>query len=499
MGNLAQTKQEIAHHITARTPLVIVHSTERERVERLLSSIASEKGIEMYYYTDAKQVTRLDAAGRGVTADAQNDPLTYIAGVFKKKRHATFVYGDVKRLSEDTMYSREIVNLLYLANESDSTLILITQDPVIQRIAQFGMIVTLDYPDAGERVAQIRAFTKNYASRFTVEWDENDIQYASTLLRGFSEIQIDNVLGHELVSSGGLYRERMYHLTGQKSRLYAAVSSVQEVHVPRDICVSGLENMKEWLSQKRQIFFASDDQLEQYGLSSPKGILLSGIPGCGKSYSAKMVALEWGLPLFRFDIGSIYDKWMGESERKMKEALEFIDRVSPCVLWIDEIEKALAVSHSGNDTGQRILGQFLFWLQESDSRVFLVATANDITALPSELFRKGRFSEIFFVDLPTAAEREQAILQYVQRCLRIRLREDQLSRLVEISDGFSFSEIEYAVKEIAQLLLIQGQEAVTMERICDTFRSVVPVEKRHPETVARLRQWGAERAVPAHK
>lgn len=497
MSNYLETKEEVKNYIIARTPLIIIDSSERERVERMLASISSELGIDIFYYTDSKQVIQLNSSAPGV--DAENDPLGFMTSFFRKKRKSTFVFGDVKRISEDTMYTRELINVLYLAKESDSTLILITPDRVMQRIAQFGMITKLDYPRLDERLAQIRRFAKEYDGRFTVEWDEDDVIKASTLLRGFTEIQIENILSNEIVSAKGLYKENIFKLTSQKSKLYTAVSSIQQVNVPRGLSVSGLENLKKWLKEKHEVFFASDQELEQYGLDTPKGILLAGVPGCGKSFSAKMVAKEWELPLFRFDIGSIYDKWMGESERKMKEALEFIDNVSPCVLWVDEIEKALAVSDGGNDTSKRILGQFLFWLQESKSRVFMVATANDISNLPSELFRKGRFSEVFFVDLPTADERRTAIMQYTDKCLHIKFKEEQLEELVAISEGFSFSEIEYAIKEIAQLILIYGQSGINMDVIRERFGTVVPIEKSNPEKVAQIRKWGEERAVPAHR
>lgn len=497
MSNYLETKEEIKNYIFARTPLIVIDSSERERVERLLSSIGSEMGIEMYYYTDSKQVTQLGSDSTTII-DAENDPLQYISTVFKKKRKATFVYGDVKKISEDTIYTREIINLLYLAKESDSTLILITPDNVFQRITQFGMISKLDFPDLEERRDQIRRFVEMYKGRFPVKWNEDEILRAATLLRGFSEIQIENILSNEIVSSKGLFSENIFKLTSQKSKLYTTVSSIQQVKVDRNMCVSGLENLKKWLDEKRQIFFASDIELDKYGLESPKGILLAGVPGCGKSFSAKMVAKEWELPLFRFDIGSIYDKWMGESERKMKAALEFIDNVSPCILWVDEIEKALAASDGGNDTSQRILGQFLFWLQESRSRVFLVATANDISKLPSELFRKGRFSEVFFVDLPTEEERQLAIKQYTDKCLHINFKEEQLNELVKLSEGFSFSEIEYAIKEVAQLMFIYGQNHINMNVIRDRFKTVIPIEKSNPEKVEKIRSWGAERAVPAH-
>ncbi|MCI6561837.1 MAG: AAA family ATPase [Ruminococcus sp.] len=497
MSNYTETKQEVKNYIVARTPLVVISSSERERCERMLSAISRENGFEMLYYTDSRQVTQLGQDSKSV--NVENDPLAFIADVFRKKRKSTFIYGDVKRISDDTIYSRELINVLYLAKESDSTLILITNDSVFSRILQFGMIVKLDHPDLDERIEQIKKFVETYGSRFTIDWKEEDILRAANLLRGFTEIQIDNILCNELIASEGLFVRNIFRLTSQKSRLYSPVSSVQEVEVARELCVSGLDNLKDWLAEKKKIFFASDEQLEHYSLETPKGILLAGVPGCGKSYSAKMVAKEWELPLYRFDIGSVYDKWMGESERKMSEALEFIDNVSPCILWIDEIEKALSTSDSSNDTSQRIMGKFLFWLQESKSRVFMVATANDITKLPAELFRKGRFSEIFFVDLPSAEERKMAVSQYAKKCLHLNFNEVQLNELVQLSEGFSFSEIEYAIKEVAYLLLIYGNSGISMDIIRERFNKVVPIEVSNPEKVNKIREWGRQKAVPAQR
>jgi SpoVK/Ycf46/Vps4 family AAA+-type ATPase len=261
--------------------------------------------------------------------------------------------------------------------------------------------------------------------------------------------------------------------------------------------VSGLEGLKKWLRDKKKVFFAPDEALKLRDLDTPKGILLAGVPGCGKSYSAKMIAKEWELPLFRFDIGAVYDKWVGESEKRMKEALEFIDNVSPCILWIDEIEKALSVSDTGNDTGKRVLGQFLFWLQESDSRVFLVATANDVSALPFELFRKGRFSEVFFIDLPGREERRAAIGQYARKSLHIGLGDDDMEQLIGLSEGFSYSDIEYAVKDVAQMALTGGQGVVSQSLLVTKFKGIVPISQSNPDMVEQVRKWGKERAVSA--
>lgn len=494
MGNYTSTKAEIKNYICARTPLIVVDSPERERVERILKEITAELNINISYYTDAKQVCTMNG---DTTKDVDSDPLPFIASSFRKNRNSTFAFGDIKRISEDNAYSREILNILYLAKEMNCTLILITADPVWSRLAQFGMLTSLDYPDVEERVSQIEAFVERFNGRFNIDWDSYDIRMAATLMRGFSEIQIDNILSATLISNHCLNKSHLAALTEQKSKLYASVSCIQSVRVDYDLSVSGLDALKKWLELKKSIFFASDAALTERGLDTPKGILLAGVPGCGKSLSAKMVAKEWNLPLFRFDIGSVYDKWVGESEKKTKESLQFIDNVSPCVVWIDEIEKSLSVSDSGNDIGKRVLGQFLFWLQESRSRVFLVATANDVSLLPFELFRKGRFSEIFFIDLPNCSERRAAITQYVGRSLHIHLSEKDICQLIAASDGFSYSDIEYAIKEVAQSALIEGQAVITPQLLLKCFENVVPISKNNPDMVEKIRKWGSERAVAA--
>lgn len=494
MGNYNAAKAEIKNYICARTPLIVVDSPERERVERILREISAELNSSIFYYTDAKQVCTMNG---NVTKDVDHDPLQFIASTFRKNRNATFAFGDVKRIGEDNAYSRELLNILYLAKENNCTLILITADSVWSRLAQFGMLTTLDYPDMDERIRQIEAFVRRFRGRFPIEWDAEDIRMAATLMRGFTEIQIENILSTTLISRRCLNPSQLPELTEQKSKLYAAVSCIQPVQVDRELSVSGLEALKAWLASKKSIFFASDAALQQRDLSTPKGILLAGVPGCGKSLSAKMVAKEWNLPLFRFDIGSVYDKWVGESEKKMKEALQFIDNVSPCVVWIDEIEKALSVSDSGNDTGKRVLGQFLFWLQESNSRVFLVATANDISLLPFELFRKGRFSEIFFIDLPNKQERKAAIAQYISRSLHTQMTEQEMDALIAASEGFSYSDIEYAIKDVAQLALTEGQSIVTQQKLLESFQKVLPITKSNPDMVEKIRIWGARRATAA--
>jgi SpoVK/Ycf46/Vps4 family AAA+-type ATPase len=230
----------------------------------------------------------------------------------------------------------------------------------------------------------------------------------------------------------------------------------------------------------------------------PRGVLLVGVPGCGKSLSAKAIASDWQLPLYRLDIASVLGNYVGQSESRFREALATADAVAPCVLWIDEIEKGLA--GSGTDsTGvtTRLVGQFLYWLQESPARVFVVATANDVRALPQELLRSGRFDDMFFVDLPDAEERREIIQIYLRKYLRVAVADDVVEELVRLSDGFAGSDVEAAVKEIGyEAIAAADDRDVPVEFYRDAFRNIVPLVRSAPERIDEVRQL-RDRAIPA--
>lgn len=493
MPNYIQVKKELVNYIYARSPLVIINTNERERIERMLHEIVEDTQIGFLYYTDAKQVKAIGSNAE--SADTDDDPLGFFLRQLKRQRNLNIVLGDVRRVSDDNAYSREMMNILYIAKENNGTVILITSDQVWNRISSFGLITTLDLPDNNERSVQIKKFIHKYGGRFDIEWTDEDVAHAAAVLRGFTEIQIDNILSAEIIGSKGLRRDKIFKIADQKQKLYPRVGSVQHINLEKKYSVSGMDNLKLWLSEKKKIFFMSEDVLQVYDLISPKGILLVGVPGCGKSLTAKLVAQEWELPLFRFDIGSVFDKWVGESEKKMRESLQFIENMSPCVLWIDEIEKVLASNDSGNETGKRVLGEFLFWAQESLSKVFMVATANNVNALPYELYRKGRFAEVFFTDLPTDNERRISLQQYMERSLKMAAEDGLLEKLVLITEGYSYSDIETAVKEVAQQMIISGKSEVNEEELIHSVQSIIPISQINPELVREIEDWGKKRAI----
>jgi len=493
MSNYSEVKKELINYIYARTPLVIVNTNERERVERMLYEITTDAQINLMYYTDAKQVKVL--GGKGDSVDTEEDPLGYFLGQIKKQRSLNIVLGDVRRISDDNAYSRELMNILYMAKENNGVVILITSDQVWSRIANFGMVVNLDYPDTNERIAQIKKFIKLYQGRFNVEWNEEDIIHVGAVLRGFTEIQIDNILSAEIIGSQGLKKDRISKLASQKQKIYPKVGSVQYINLYKNYAVEGMDALKKWLNKQEKIFFMPEEYLAEYDLKAPKGILLVGVPGCGKSLTAKLVAQQWDLPLFRFDIGSVFDKWVGESEKKMREALQFIENVSPCVLWIDEIEKVLSTTDTGNETGKRVLGEFLFWIQEANSKVFMVATANNVSALPYELYRKGRFSEVFYAGLPTADERKRALSHYIEVSLKTKPTEEVLTELVKQTDGYSYADLETVIKDVAKQALIEREKSISLSDLLLAVKSVIPISQINPELVKDIDEWGRNRAV----
>lgn len=253
--------------------------------------------------------------------------------------------------------------------------------------------------------------------------------------------------------------------------------------------LAGLDNLKRWLVARRDAFRSAASELDP-----PKGIMLLGVQGCGKSVAAKAVAVAWEVPLLRLDFGLLYNKYLGETERNLRESLKVADAMSPCVLWVDEIEKGIATGDGDGGESRRVLGTLLTWMAERKSRVFLVATSNDITQLPPELVRKGRLDEIFFVDLPPPQQRLEILGIHLRRRGVSSLA--SLDALAEATEGFSGAELEQVV--VAGLYEAKAQDAaLTAAHLDNEVRRTKPLSVVMAEKIARLRAWAADRTVPA--
>ncbi len=256
--------------------------------------------------------------------------------------------------------------------------------------------------------------------------------------------------------------------------------------------VGGMENLKEWLDKRGKAF---TKDAKDFGLVSPKGVMLLGIPGCGKSLISKTISNEWELPLLKLDLGSVFGSLVGESEARMREALTLSEAISPSILWIDEIEKGLSGISNGGDggTSAKVFGTLLTWMQEKKNEVFVIATANNISALPPELLRKGRFDEIFFVDLPSSNEREEIFKIHIEKKQR-DINNFNLKILSENSKGFSGAEIEEAVNEALFIAYDDNGREVNTDDIVKALSDTFPLSRTMSDTVKDLRNWAKVRA-----
>jgi hypothetical protein len=260
--------------------------------------------------------------------------------------------------------------------------------------------------------------------------------------------------------------------------------------------VAGMRGLKEWLARRRTVI-ADPQRASSMGLEFPKGVLLLGVPGCGKSLCAKAIACEWGLPLLKLDPANLYDKYVGDSEKNFKRAMQTAERMAPVVLWIDELEKAFAAGNNASDGGlsRRVFGTFLSWLQDRRGSVFVVATSNDVSQLPPEFIRKGRFDEVFFVDLPKGDARRDVFAIHLAK----RRQEPSrfgLDSLAQAADGFSGAEIEQCVAG-ALYAAFSANTPLTDELMLDEIRRTRPLSQTMPERVDGLREWARPRVVMA--
>jgi len=296
-----------------------------------------------------------------------------------------------------------------------------------------------------------------------------------------------------LLAKGGVAKGDLAELALVKDRIFSDISGLERVLLAeRDPSLGGLQGLRAWLERQRPLLTMD---LRERGLRPPRGVLLVGVPGCGKSLSAKAIAASWNLSLYRLDLANIHGQYLGQSESRLREALATADRVAPAVLWIDEIEKGLASDGDDAGPGKRILGTLLTWMAERKDRVFLVATANDIEALPPELLRKGRFDEIFFIDLPSAAERREIFRIHVEKRQRDPARFD-LDALGAAAEGFSGSEIEQAVVAGLYLAFAEGGE-LTQAHVMRALQDTFPLSSTMGEDIARVRDWSKNRTRPA--
>ena len=493
-------KELLARYGIARIPFITLHTVERARALTLLKEVAEELSLPFCIHTLSKGV--YDLATDKVLSDDKSvyGALDFIGEQMKHRANTTLVLTETPDLSTETNDARQLLDLVTLANETGGQIIVLTTAPIWNRLQRLGLRLELPLPDEDEMEQIVRGYIDDYRGEITIEWTDADIREAASILCGVTAIEAENVMA-ALIAKKSIRREDMDEVRTAKDRLFSDISGLEKITVDESVRdVGGLTGLRNWLDEKRLLFTAEKRSLlREKGLKSPRGILLVGVPGCGKSLSAKAISASWKLPLYRLDFATVQGSYVGQTEQQLQSALQTAENVAPCILWIDEIEKGLSGAGSSNDGGvsTRMVGQFLFWLQECRKPVFVVATANDVSMLPSELLRRGRFDELFFIDLPTADERRDILHLYMRKYLGLDFAGTFADTLVAMTDGFTGADLESTVRDLAYRAIANPAFSLSAENLRSAFENVVPLSATAPEKIAAIRDWGRERAVPA--
>jgi SpoVK/Ycf46/Vps4 family AAA+-type ATPase len=488
---------ELQTLLASRVPLVVIESCEEVRVIELVRDAAMKAqrgrswGVFQWTVTEGLERIDVDMGGPQKTLAQPEQVVRHIKATTMA---GIYVLLDFHPYLENPLFVRALKDIAQGYARCERTLVLVSAEvklpPELEHLAAR---FTVRLPDENERRAIVMRIAREWgrAHGALPRVDTQAIAKLVDNLRGLTVADVERLTRQAIFDDGALSEDDIKPLLAAKYQLLNRGGTLSfEPDTAKFAEVGGMKNLRRWILQRKAAFDGS-----VAGLDAPKGVLLLGVQGCGKSLAARAAAGVLGVPLVRLDFGALYSKWHRESEKYLRESLSSAEALAPCVLWLDEIEKALSSGDGDSGTSRRVLGAFLTWLAEQRSRVFIVATANDISALPPELVRKGRFDEIFFVDLPSPAARRE-ILGIHARKRNVALPEAQIEVLAARSEGFSGAELEQAVVSAMY-------SANSNRRPCDAALIAAELEATRPlsvvmsEKIAELRDWAAGRTVPA--
>ncbi len=494
--------QELDVLIRARYPLIYVVTSEEQRADDLLVRLAESHGKAFYDWSVTRGLRRIDK-DRPATKAGPTDPGEALAAVEKLGEPALVVLKDFHSFLRDAAVIRRTRELAHALKSTFTTVVLVS--PVLSIPPELEKEVTvldMPLPTIEDLLALLREIVTviRQGKKAVIDLRNEEVEPLLKAALGLTLSEAENAFAKAIASDQRLDANDIQRVLAEKRQLIRKSGLLEYYSSSESLkSIGGLENLKRWLDQRTAAF---SERARQFGLPAPKGLLLLGVQGCGKSLTAKAVASQWNLPLLRLDMGRIFSGFVGSSEENMRKAMRVAESIAPAVLWVDELEKGLSgISSSGNtDSGvtARVFGTFLTWLQEKTAPVFVVATANRIDALPPELLRKGRFDEIFFIDLPTADERAQIFGIHIQR-LRRKPESFDLLDLARRADNFSGAEIEQAVIGGLYAAFAEGVE-LEHRHVANAVEETLPLAVTMREDIDRLRDWArsrTRRASPA--
>jgi hypothetical protein len=481
MDNAADLKVLLA----SQYPLLVVATDEEPRFMDLLRCAADEVNVPVWTWSVAQGLMRDGQQPQYQSADP-NRALSFVSEVTTP---GAFVFADANPLLKDPVAVRRIKEIAQRQRRGQTLILTASHPNLPDELEGVAHRWRLRPPGKGELITLVRSTIRQLDDRgFPVLVGNDRIEEMADALRGITLEEAARLIRRQVLEDGTL--ASIPDLRAAKAELLNTDGVLEIVDSDAGTLdeVGGLEGLKSWL-RLRKIAMGTP------GLDPPRGILLTGVPGCGKSLIAKTLARSWGLPLVLLDPSRLYDKYIGESERRLDTSLHTIEAMAPAVLWIDEIEKGFSTGTSDGGVASRLLGTYLRWMQDHSGEIFTVATANDIASLPPELLRKGRFDQIFFVDLPDAASRREIFRVHLAK-RGVNPETLDIDHLVNETQGFSGAEIETAIVGARYRAAADGG-SLTLGQLDAELSSTVPLSVTRSEDIAALRAWARERAMKA--
>ncbi|MGF1457818.1 MAG: AAA family ATPase [Leptolyngbyaceae cyanobacterium] len=479
-------QDELLLFLRARYPVIYLSTLEEERAEQAIANVAQQLNNRNLYTWDFVDGYRGNPNDQGV---ARRNPLQALEQVEKLSESvaALFVLRDYHRFLEDVAISRKLRNLARrLKSQAKNIILLAPQVQIPDDLTEVVTIIEFALPD----VTEIRAEVTRLLDGLNVQLSSADLDALVQSCQGLSMERIRRVLARGIAARGTFCPDDIELVLEEKRQTIRQTQILDFYPAKEQISeIGGLDNLKDWLLRRGNAFSA---KARQYGLPYPRGLLLVGIQGTGKSLTAKAIAHHWHLPLLRLDVGRLFAGLIGESESRTRQMIQISEALAPCILWIDEIDKAFAGVDGRGDAGtsSRVFGTFITWMAEKASPVFVVATANNIQSLPPELLRRGRFDEIFFVGLPTQEERKAIYEVHLGRLRAHNLQSYDMERLAYETPSFSGAEIEQAIVEAMHIGFSQNRDFTT-EDILEAASQIVPLARTAQEQVDALQAWAA--------
>ena len=488
--------QDLITLLRSRAPLILVESAEEGRVVDAFRHAIEQSLRPLYRWSITGGLCRLDIDTDDEAAAPPDASMT-LQAIKQQKTPGVYLLLDFQPYLRYPMTLRLLREIVQRIDSAEHTLVLVGAGYELP--PELGAEVTryeLELPDANAIAAMVREEAFNYSRETDGRRVTVDAEAARAVVRNLKGLTLEDarrIVRKLIYADGALSAADLPELARAKYKLLDRDGLLHfEYETAQFASVAGLARLKQWIAQRKGAFLGDKAAAK---LDPPKGVLLLGVQGCGKSLAAKATAGGLAVPLLRLDIGTLYNKYHGETERNLREALRNAELLAPCVLWIDEIEKSLATDGADDGVSRRVLGYLLTWMAERTAPVFLVATANDVSALPAELLRKGRFDEVFFVDLPDAATRAEIFRLHLAR-RELKESDYDLGALAAATDGFSGAEIEQVV--VAALYAAAAEKSAPSQRhLLAEIRGTRPLSVLMAERVVALREWARERTVPA--